>query len=183
MFNNNERDKMIKGEKHIELGRKDGLDFRKEYYGLDFQFNDGGRKFAGYKGFTGDCVCRATAIATGISYQTLYDELTVRTKEWRINSNSRQAYLAKPKDDSPRQGVPMKVLRTYLKDHGWTWVPKMFIGSGCKFHLRQGELPINKALIVQVSGHITAVINGVLNDTYDCSRNATRCVYGYYYKE
>ena len=148
MFNN-ERDKMIKGEKHIELGRKDGLDFRKEYYGLDFQFNDGGRKFAGYKGFTGDCVCRATAIATGISYQTLYDELTIRTKEWRTNSNSRQAYLAKPKNDSPRQGVPMKVLRTYLKDHGWTWVPKMFIGSGCKFHLRQGELPIDKNLRIQ----------------------------------
>ena len=32
---------IVKGKKHIELGRKDGVDFRKEYYGMDFQKNDG----------------------------------------------------------------------------------------------------------------------------------------------
>ena len=42
--------KLIKGKKHIELGRKDGVNFRKEYFGLDFKYNDGGRKEAGYKG-------------------------------------------------------------------------------------------------------------------------------------
>jgi hypothetical protein len=32
-----------------------------------WQFDDGGRGAAGFKGKTGDCVCRAIAIATGIS--------------------------------------------------------------------------------------------------------------------
>jgi len=27
-----------------------------------------------------------------------------------------------------------------------------------------------------------AVIDGVINDTYDCSREGTRCVYGYWEK-
>ena len=41
------------------------------------------------------------------------------------------------------------------------------------------ELP-SGTLIVSCSRHITVVINGVLHDTYDCSRNGTRCVYGYW---
>jgi len=57
----------------------------------------------------------------------------------------------------------------------------MKIGSGCKVHLSSNELPDGR-LIVKVSKHITAVIDGVLNDTYDCSRNGTRCVYGYFKK-
>jgi hypothetical protein len=55
----------------------------------------------------------------------------------------------------------------------------MLIGQGCKVHLRSDELPSGR-LIVRVSGHITSMIDGVLHDTYDCSRNGTRCVYGYY---
>lgn len=40
-----------------------------------FQYNDGGRKDAGYKGFTGDCVCRAICIASGLPYQKVYRRL------------------------------------------------------------------------------------------------------------
>ena len=68
-------DKVIKGKKYIELGRKDGVDFRKEYYGLDFQYNDGGRKEAGYKGDTGDCVVRSIAIASNQPYLIVYYKL------------------------------------------------------------------------------------------------------------
>ena len=35
-------------------------------------------------------------------------------------------------------------------------------------------------LIVSVSRHLCAVIDGVLYDTHDCSRSGTRCVYGYW---
>jgi len=59
---------------------------------------------------------------------------------------------------------------------------EFFIGQGCKVHLRKDELPQGK-LIVRVSKHITSVIDGVINDTYDCSRGATRCVYGYYIED
>lgn len=42
---------------------------------LQFQFDDGGRAQAGYKGSTGDCVTRAIAIATGKPYSEVYDAI------------------------------------------------------------------------------------------------------------
>jgi hypothetical protein len=35
-------------------------------------------------------------------------------------------------------------------------------------------------LVVRLSKHVAAVVDGVLHDTYDCSRGGTRCVYGYW---
>lgn len=55
----------------------------------------------------------------------------------------------------------------------------MLIGQGCRVHLRQGELPHGR-LVVSVSKHLTAVIDGVIYDTHDPSRGGMRCVYGYY---
>jgi hypothetical protein len=55
----------------------------------------------------------------------------------------------------------------------------MQIGSGCKVHLRADELP-NGRLVVHTSRHSTAVIDGVIHDTYDPSRGGNRCVYGYW---
>ena len=42
---------------------------------MDFVFHDGGRVAAGYRGKTGDCVTRSIAIATGKTYQEVYDAL------------------------------------------------------------------------------------------------------------
>jgi len=42
---------------------------------MRFVFDDGGRAASGYTGKTGDCACRSIAIATGLSYQTIYDLL------------------------------------------------------------------------------------------------------------
>ena len=33
---------------------------------------------------------------------------------------------------------------------------------------------------MSVSKHITAVVDGVIHDTFDPSRDGTRCVYGYW---
>ena len=109
------------------------------------------------------------------------EKLTARTKSWRINSNSKFAYYAKPSTDTARTSMPKIVAKEYLKELGWTWIPTMFIGLGCKVHLRKDELPAGR-LLVHVSKHITAVIDGVLHDAYDCSREGTRCVYGYWKK-
>lgn len=57
----------------------------------------------------------------------------------------------------------------------------MGIGTGCTVHLRDGELPRGR-LIVAVSKHIVAVVDGVIHDTHDPSRDETRCVYGYWQK-
>jgi hypothetical protein len=58
----------------------------------------------------------------------------------------------------------------------------MQVGSGTKVHLRDGELPMGR-LVVAVSNHVTAVIDGVVHDTHDPSRGGTRAVYGYWCAE
>ena len=146
---------------------------------LKLKVNDGGRQAAGFKGRAGDCVVRSIAIATGLSYQKVYQDLYDANEKFRIKSRSKLAKSLIKKNDSPRTGTHRVVLKKYLKQLGWKWTPTMFIGQGCKVHLKKEELP-DDTLIVSCSKHITVVINGVLNDTYDCSRNGTRCVYGYW---
>ena len=77
--------------------------------------------------------------------------------------------------------VKRKWFRDYMAGLGFSWTPTMGIGTGCKVHLRDGELPQGR-LVVSVSKHYVAVIDGVIFDTHDCSRNGTRCVYGYWQK-
>jgi hypothetical protein len=87
--------------------------------------------------------------------------------------------LRRPKQSSVRNGVRKDTSRRYLESLGWVWTPTMRIGSGCKVHLKASELPPGR-LIVKASKHMTVVIDRVLHDTYDCTRNGTRCVYGYF---
>jgi hypothetical protein len=139
---------------------------------VKFVLNDGGRSAAGYKGSTGDCVTRAIAIATGKPYQEIYDalnELSTRERRGR----------RKKKISNSREGVFRTTYDRYLKSIGAVWVPTMTVGSGCKVHLRADELPPGR-LIVKCSRHLVAVIDGVIHDTHDPSREGTRCVYGYY---
>jgi len=146
---------------------------------LKLKVDDGGRSAAGYKGKAGDCVVRSIAIVTGMSYQKIYQDLYNANENFRISSKTKLARSLKQKNDSPRTGTHRVVLKKYLEELGWKWTPTMFIGQGCKVHLKKEELP-NGILIVSCSKHITVVKNGVLHDTYDCSRNGTRCVYGYW---
>lgn len=56
----------------------------------------------------------------------------------------------------------------------------MQVGQGCRVHLRGDELPGGR-LIVSLSRHPSAVIDGVIHNLEYPSRGYTRCVYGYYY--
>lgn len=141
---------------------------------MKFTPNDGGRAAAGYSGLTGDCVTRSIAIVTGKTYQEVYDALNKLATRERTGKRKRGI-------SSARTGVYKTTYHNYLVSLGYKWVPTMFIGQGCKVHLREGELPMGR-LIVSVSRHITAVIDGVIHDNYDPSRNGWRCVYGYYKK-
>ncbi len=136
---------------------------------MHFQPNDGGREAAGFRGDAGDCVTRAIAIALDLPYREVYDDLAERM-------------VATGKPRSARNGIPRKVYEDYLGDHDWRWYPTMHIGSGCTVHLRADELPEGR-LIARLSKHVCAVIDGVIHDTYDPSRDGTRCVYGYFKKD
>jgi len=150
---------------------------------IKFVRDDGGRAAAGFKGDTGDCVTRAIAIATGKPYREVYDALFAGTKAYAKSRRSRAAKTMGRGDGlsgtTPRNGVYNLVFRPYIAALGWTWTPTMSIGSGCTVHLRADELPSGR-LIVNVSKHLVAVIDGVIHDTHNPSRRGTRCVYGYW---
>jgi hypothetical protein len=142
---------------------------------VKFVYDDGGRAAAGYIGKAGDCVCRAVAIASGKGYAVVYAELATGTGAQRASRHGgkRQA--------SARNGIntKRKWFQDYMAGLGFAWVPTMQIGSGCTVHLRAEELPPGR-LVVNVSKHYVAVIDGVVHDTYDPARNGGRCVYGSY---
>jgi hypothetical protein len=140
---------------------------------MRFEYNDGGRQAAGFQGAAGDCVCRAIAIATGEPYQTIYDAINGVSKQYERMGKRKRG------KSSARNGVHKATIRRIMESLGWRWVPTMQIGSGCKVHLRDGELPMGR-LVVNVSKHTVAVIDGVIQDTHDPSRGGTRCVYGYW---
>ena len=142
---------------------------------MTFVYHDGGRAEAGYKGKAGDCVCRAICIASGRPYKEVYDRLA------EGNAKQRKSKHTGKRSRSARNGIytTRKWFKDYMKELGFTWTPTMTIGSGCKVHLRADELPSGR-LLCRVTRHYCAVIDGVIHDTYDCSRKGSRCVYGYW---
>lgn len=135
--------------------------------------DDGGREAAGFKGYTGDCGVRAVAIAAELPYAEVYGEINRLAQLERPRGNKRRS--------NSRTGVWPRTLGRLLDAEGFTWVPTMGIGTGCQVHLNADELPEGR-LVVRVSKHFVAVIDGVIHDTHDCSRAGTRCVYGYWKK-
>ena len=114
---------------------------------LELKINDGGRAAAGYKGQAGDCVVRSIAIATRMPYQMVYDDLFRANHEFRNTSKTKLARSLKERHDSPRSGTHRVVLKKYLEKLGWKWTPTMFVGQGCKVHLKKEELPMGLSLI------------------------------------
>jgi hypothetical protein len=116
-----------------------------------------------------------------LPYREVYDELHAQAlgdARYKARLQLRYGHVAR-RHASPRYGVPRRVYDAYLKRLGWVWTPTMSMGHGCTVHLRADELPPGR-LIVRVSKHLCAVIDGVIHDTHDPSREGTRCVYGYW---
>jgi hypothetical protein len=145
---------------------------------MNFQFDDGGRAAAGFKGKAGDCVVRAVAVASGRPYKDVYRELAMGCGEQRATKRTGK------RSASARNGIntKRKWFKNYMGELGFSWTPTMTIGSGCKVHLRSEELPHGR-IVVALSRHYAAVIDGVLHDTYCDDRAGTRCVYGYWSKD
>jgi hypothetical protein len=143
--------------------------------------NDGGRKAAGFTGQArGDCVARSIAIVAQLPYQQVYDalaEINAKTPK----SKRRKAHKVGRRTASDGIYTNSALFRRYMQSLGFVWTATMGIGTGCKVHLRSGELPMGR-LIARVTRHYCAVIDGVIHDTHDPSRHGTRCVYGYWSK-
>ena len=144
-----------------------------------FAYNDGGREAAGFKGSADDCVCRAIAIAADLPYQEVYERLGDGNFKQRKSKHDKGL-----RSKSARNGINTnrKWFKDYMVELGFKWSPTMQIGSGCKVHLKADELPAGR-LVCNVSRHFVAVVDGIVQDTHDCTRAGTRCVYGYWAKD
>lgn len=141
------------------------------------RYTDGGRFLAGFKGRARDCVARAVAIASGLPYGEVWKRLD------RGDRTQRQTHRSGGVRGADHGiHVNRKWFKDYMHELGFEWVPTMGIGTGCRVHLREGELPMGR-LVVNVSKHMVAVIDGVIHDIDDPSRGGTRCVYGYWIKK
>lgn len=140
----------------------------------DFIVDDGGRAEAGYKGEARDCVTRSIAIAAELPYDDVYRALSEGSRTQRIAKGGKAKASARGGVNTDR-----KWFKDYMAKIGFEWVPTMTVGSGCRVHLRADELPKGR-LIVAVSKHYTAMIDGVIHDTHDPRRGGNRCVYGYW---
>lgn len=150
-----------------------------------YEWDDGGRAAAGFKGTAGDCVVRSVAIASGLPYREVYDRLSEGCRTQRPGKRGKRKASA-------RDGVNVKRkwFRDYMAELGAEWVPTMRIGQGCKVHLTGDELPPVGRLVISLSGHYTAMIDGVIRDIFDPRRpffdndlgvaRETRCVYGFW---
>lgn len=125
---------------------------------------DGGRSKYFKAQRVDDCVVRSLAIASQTDYKQMYLQ------------------VKKLIGYSPRNGIQRRDINKIMKHFKYKWVPTMFIGQGCKTHLKESELPKGR-IICNCSRHLVAVIDGVVHDSYDSTRNGKRCVYGYWVVE
>lgn len=144
-----------------------------------YEYNDGGRSEAGFKGRAGDCVARSIAIATGLPYREVYDRLADSNANQRVTKRTKKSTAGKR---TARNGIYTK--RKWFKDYmvslGWRWVPCQKVGDPKRVKFTAEELP-GGAIIVAVRNHYAAMIDGVVNDTYQsCGSHVT--VYGYWQK-
>ena len=134
---------------------------------MRYHYNDGGRRDAGFKGETGDCVTRAIAIATGTRYRQVYRELTELTKS-----------MTGGLETSVASGCSNAVAHRYLIDLGWSVVPTP------NRYLK--DAPRDQRILVKLTErHDVAVINGTVHDSWDSRvSRRTKCgspkMAGYY---
>ena len=138
-----------------------------------FVYDDGGRAAAGLNGITGDCACRAIAIATGKSYREVHDGLNALGALFGDLNNNLRAVdgLRRQRRISADTGIPGCVSRLYLEQLGWRWTL-----SGER--MRRRDLPSGR-LVVKLTDHLVALIDNVVHDHGDYWRGH-RVVYGYF---
>lgn len=147
---------------------------------IEFKYSDGGRSKYFKAKSVGDCVCRAICNATGKDYKEVYNRLAEGNATQR-RSNRESSSKARTKRRTAQNGIftKRKWFKDYMKELGFEWVSVMGVGTGVTMHVRQNEVP-EGTIVARLSRHLTCIKDGVLIDTYDCSREGDRAIYGYW---
>lgn len=128
--------------------------------------NDGGRSSTGWKAGVRDCVVRAIAIAEDRPYMDVYREVS--------------ALMKKAGYTSARNGVYDSIWTKYLAKRGWKRVETFAPGSK-KMRMRAEDMP-EGTIICNLHKHLACVKDGVLHDTWDCSKGGEARVLSYWFK-
>lgn len=139
----------------------------------DFIYNDGGRKAAGFKGYTGDCGVRAAAIAVVSDYRETYDALHLRQKAFKATSR-RKAVTSR--SASPRNGVWKEVMHEHMIDAGAEWVPLAEIGGPVTRVKDVAARWPKGRIVLRLARHYSAMVDGRNHDTWQ--QHPEKRVYG-----
>lgn len=125
------------------------------------RYNDGGRIASGFQSSAGDCAVRALSILTQAGYMNVRNRLL--------------SFIERERGDRScveKTGVYTKTIRKFLKQTcEYSWHPAS----------KWENLPTEGRLMVLCDYHVVAVIDGVINDTYDpVNRTFAGKMRGYY---
>lgn len=163
---------------------------------MKFKQNDGGRKKFGFKGTSGDCATRAIAIATKQDYSKVYKKIRLLAKEElflheklsgvdvkKLKTNSYQNSKI-----SPNTGTEISVIKNYLLNYrgGKIWRETTLNISSYEsgiLLLNRWDIPEKGTFIISIKNHLTCVVNGILNDTWNCDKNGEAKVISIFWKK
>ena len=133
---------------------------------IDYQHDDGGRRAAGYRGRTGDCIVRAIAICTGQDYRAIYLTMAEQMKRNGYTASGNAYATSERNRRAPRRRGQLNAKRVQnhvLELHGFRKV-RLPAGARPTFteaHRRYGDC------IVGTTKHMAAIVDGALRDTWD----------------
>lgn len=132
-----------------------------------WQFDDGGREGAGRVGKTGDCVCRAVAIASGRPYAEIHNRLRILT-----------GHVRHGRRPSPENGIitSQHKFKVLMEELGFGWVD-------FRHHQLRAtvlSLPVQGKCVAIIPRHAYAYIDGVVRDL--APTNIGTPVHGYWVK-
>ena len=152
---------------------------------MELIITDGGRQAAGYKGYCGDSVVRAIAIASRRPYADVYKECAVMNADYTKTNLHEWRYAGVR---TARYGVCTEHTQflSYMKSMDFVWHPPRRRGRACKLYLEESDIPMGR-LIVALSNYWVAVIDGSICDNRDprndFSRWPRRRVFGWWMLE
>jgi hypothetical protein len=119
---------------------------------MDYVKTDGGRKDAGYKTtkpYQIDCAVRSISIALDEDYRTVFVEMMELGLEMGGYPSMKPVY------------------ETYLENKGWTKNKCPRNEQGKLIKIRNWKDAPARTVVLN-SGHLTAIVDGAVHDTWDC---------------
>ena len=132
---------------------------------IGYVYNDGGRRAAGFKGNTGDCVPRAIAIVTGQPYIDVYKTMAAEMKANGYAASGNAYATTKPKAGKRKRGQ-LKAKDVQHKVKAMFGLTRVKLPKGPRPTYSQAFDTYGPCL-VGTTHHVAAVVDGALHDLFD----------------